>query len=147
MDKLKENNLEITPENEKMMRDKLRSEFARVRSFLSAETSTIGGYKKFKKRTIKKLAEDLNTTEQVVTENLDIDRLFELLHKAQRMGLVSSYRGSAASVHARNLIADILIHKPDVDENSLFQWLDEQMMEWEEEQLEESNNETEETDI
>ena len=48
--------------------NKLRAEFSRARSFLTSETSTISGYKQFNKRTIKRIAQQLNMSEKVVEE-------------------------------------------------------------------------------
>ena len=126
--------------------NKLRAEFSRARNFLNAETSTIGGYKKFKKKTINKIAKDLNMTEKVVEKSLDVNRLFDLLHKAQQQGLVSSYRGSKGSIQARNVIAEILIDKPDVKEDTLLYWLKNTQDELYESQ-EELEDETEEFEL
>lgn len=104
--------------------NKLRSEFSRARSFLTSETSTIGGYNKFVKRTRKRIARELNMSEKVVKEKLNIGKMFNLLHKAQEKGLVSSYRGSAGSLQARNIIAEILVDKPDADEDTIIDWLE-----------------------
>lgn len=125
--------------------NKLRSEFARARSFLASETSTIGGYKKFVKKTKERIADELGMSVKQIDKKLDINKLFDLLHKAQEKGLVSSYRGSKGSLQARNIIADILINKPDVNEQNLFYWLENQMNELYEE--EEFEDETEEFDL
>lgn len=124
----------------------LRGEFARARSFLTSETSTIGGYKKFVKRTKQRIANELNMPVKEVEKRLDVGRLFDLFHKAQERGLVSSYRGSEGSLQARNIIAEILIDKPDVTEDSLMDWLEEQSDELYEDQ-EELEDETEEFDL
>ena len=126
--------------------NKLRSEFARARSFLTSETSTIGGYKKFVKRTKERIAKELNMTTKDVDSRLNVGRLFDLLHKAQEKGIVSSYRGSKGSLQARNIIAEILIDNPDVDEDTLMDWLEEQSDELYEDQ-EELEDETEEFDL
>lgn len=126
--------------------NKLRAEFSRARSFLTSETSTISGYKKFKTRTIKKIASDLNMPEKVVEKSLDINRLYDLLHKAQQKGLVSSYRGSRGSIQARNIIAEILLDKPNIDENNLMEFLEETQEYYYEDQ-EELEDETEEFDL
>ena len=126
--------------------NKLRAVFSSARSFLTSETSTIGGYKKFVKRTTKRIASELNMPEKVVSEKLDINRLYDLLHKAQQQGLITSYRGSDGSLHARNLIAEILIDKPNIDENSLMEYLDSQMTDYYEEQ-EEFDDETDEFNL
>ena len=85
-------------------------------------------------------------TEKVVEKSLDVNRLYNLLHKAQQQGLVSSYRGSKGSIQARNVIAEILIDKPDVNEDALFGWLEEQTNELYESQ-EELEDETEEFEL
>ena len=101
----------------------LRGEFARARSFLTSETSTIGGYKKFVKRTKERIADELNIPVKDIDKKLDVNKLFDLLHKAQENGLVSSYRGSKGSLQARNIIAEILIDNPNVSEDRLMDWL------------------------
>ena len=126
--------------------NKLRAEFSRARSFLNAETSTIGGYKKFAKRTRQRIASELGLTTKQVEKKLNMNRLFDLLHKAQERGLVSSYRGSKGSIQARNIIAEILIDNPDVNEDNLMDWLEEQTDELYEDQ-EELEDETEEFDL
>lgn len=126
--------------------NKLRSEFSRARSFLTSETSTIGGYKKFVKRTKQRIAKELNMPEKEVDKRLNVGKLFDMLHKAQERGLVSSYRGSKGSLQARNIIAEILIDNPDVNEDRLMDWLEEQSDELYEDQ-EELEDETEEFDL
>ena len=128
--------------------NKLRSEFARARSFLTSETSTIGGYKKFVKRTKERIAKELNMPVKTIEQRLDVGKLYRILHKAQEKGLVSSYRGSKGSEQARNIIAEILIDKPDVNEDQLMDWLEEQAEEmYENLESEESEDETEEFDL
>ena len=126
--------------------NKLREEFSRARSFLTSETSTIGGYKKFVNRTTKRIAEELKMTQKDVKERLDVNRLFDLLHKAQEKGFVSSYRGSRGSTQARNIIAEILIDNPDANEQTIMDWLEEQTDEYYED-FEESEDETDEFDL
>ena len=126
--------------------NKLRSEFARARSFLTSETSTIGGYKKFVKRTKQRIADELNIPEKEVDKKLNIGKLFDMLHKAQEKGIVSSYRGSKGSLQARNIIAEILMDNPDVNEENMMDWLEEQADELYEDQ-EELEDETEEFDL
>ena len=124
--------------------NKLRSEFARARSFLSAETSTIGGNKRFRERTYERIAKETGvSTKQIKKIG---NKLFDLLHKAQERGLVSSYRGSKGSLQARNVIAEILVDNPNADEDTILNWLDEQVDELYEDQ-EELEDETEEFDL
>ena len=127
--------------------NRLRNEFARARSFLTSETSTIGGYKKFVKRTKERLSKELNMPVKTIEKKLNVGKMFDLLHKAQEKGLVSSYRGSKGSAQARNMIAEILIDNPDVNEDTLMDYLEEQYDEWYEDSLEESEDETEEFDL
>ena len=126
--------------------NKLRAEFSRARSFLTSETSTISGYKQFNKRTIRRIAQQLNMSEKVVEKKLDVNRLYDLLHKAQSQGLISSYQGSKGSIQARNTIAEILIDKPDVKEDTLLYWLRNMQTDFYEDQ-EELEDETEEFDL
>ena len=126
--------------------NKLRAEFSRARSFLNSETSTIGGYKKFAKRTTKRIASELGMLEKEVMKRLDLNRLFDTLHKLQEKGIVSSYRGSKGSIQARNVIAEILIENPNVDTDKLIDWVEEQANEMYEDQ-EELEDETKEFDL
>lgn len=123
--------------------NRLRAEFSRARSFLTSETSTIGGYKKFTERTYERIHEETNIPKSTL-KNIG-NRLFDLLHKAQSKGIISSYRGSKESLHARNVIAEILVDNPNVNEDTMFGWLEEQMNEYYEEQ--EFEDETEEFDL
>ena len=124
--------------------NKLRAEFSRVRSFLNSETSTISGYKKFRQRTYERIHKETGIPKDKLAKIGN--KLFDLLHKAQNMGLVSSYRGSKGSIQARNVIAEILIDKPDADEDTILRWLEEQTDELYEDQ-EELEDETEEFDL
>ena len=125
--------------------NQLRSEFARSRSFLTSETSTISGYKAFAKRTRKRIASELHMTEKQVEQSLDLNRLYDILHKAQQRGIISSYRGSKGSVQARNQIAEILIENPNIDEDYLLDYFEENVdAYYEQEELE---DETEEFDL
>lgn len=126
--------------------NRLRSEFARARNFLTSETSTIGGYKNFVARTERRISEELGMSLKDVKEKLDVNRLFEALHKAQERGLVSSYRGSDGSLQARNFIAEKLLENPDIDADELMDWIEEQSDRLYEDQ-EEADYETEEFDI
>lgn len=129
--------------------NKLRSEFARARSFLSSETSTITGWKRHINKMKKRLADELGLTYKQVSEQLDIGKMYDLLHKAQESGLVSSYRGSKGSEQARNIIAEILIDKPDASEEDIMTWLQEQSDELyeDQEELEEFEDDTEEFEL
>ena len=137
----------LNPDVSKQQRvNKLREEFARARSFLTSETSTIGGYKKFVNRTTKRIAEELRMTQKQIKERLNVNRLFDILHKVQEKGYVSSYRGSRGSVQARNIIAEILIDNPNANEEDVMNWLEEQANQYYEDQ-EELEDESEEFDI
>lgn len=126
--------------------NQLRSTFAKMRGFLTSETSTIGGYKKLVKKTKQRIAKELNIPEKTLESKLNVGKLFDLLHKAQERGIVSSYRGSKGSEQARNIIAEILIDNPDANEDTIMDWLEEQTDEWYEEQ-EELDDETEESEL
>lgn len=99
--------------------NKLRAEFSRARSFLTSETSTVSGYKAFAERTKERIASELGMDARTLGERLDLNRLFDILHKAQEKGIISSYRGSQGSVQARAIIADFLVEDPNMDEDEL----------------------------
>lgn len=99
--------------------NKLRAEFSRARSFLTSETSTVSGYKAFAERTKERIASELGMDSKTLGEKLDLNRLFDILHKAQEKGIISSYRGSQGSIQARAVIADFLIEDPNMDEEEL----------------------------
>ena len=126
--------------------NKLRSEFARARSFLTSETSTIKGWKRHVHKVNKRIADELGMTYKDVAEKLDVNKLYEILHKAQQSGYVSSYRGSKGSLQARNMIAEVLVENPDVDPDYIMDWLEDQADEFYESQ-EELEDETEEFDL
>ena len=126
--------------------NQLRHTFAQMRSFLTSETSTIGGYKKLVKKTKQRIAKELNIPEKTLEQKLNVGKLFDLLHKAQERGIVSSYRGSKGSEQARNIIAEILIDNPNANEDTIMDWLEEQSDELYEEQ-EELEDETEESEL
>lgn len=121
--------------------NQLRAEYSRARSFLNSETSTIGGYNKFVKRTRKRIAKELNVSEKTL-KKLDIKKLFDLLHKAQEKGLVSSYRKSEGSMQARSIISDILIDKPNMTEEEILNELEKKITQkYEEDQIEDETEE------
>ncbi|MBO7696331.1 MAG: hypothetical protein J6T10_27150 [Methanobrevibacter sp.] len=124
--------------------NKLRQEFARARSFLTSETSTIRGYKKFKKRTLRRIAKEIGISTRELEKKVNVNKLFNLLHKAQSDGIASSYRGSKGSLQARNTIAEILIEDPDISDEDLTKKLENALEElYEEDEL----DETEEFDL
>lgn len=124
--------------------NQLRHTFAQMRSFLTSETSTIRGYNDFKERTYERIHKET----RIPKEDLQRigNRLFDLLHKAQARGLVSSYRGSEGSPIAREIIAEILIDNPNADDETILRWLEEQIDERLEEQ-DDIEDETEESDL
>ncbi len=116
--------------------NRLRAEFSRARNFLASETSTIAGYKSFVDRTEERLSKELGIGKDVVSRKLDVNRLFDILHRAQSSGIVPSYRGSRGSLQARNLIAEKLLEDPDIDSEDLMSWVEERMDEYYENQEE-----------
>lgn len=114
--------------------NRLRNEFARARSFLTSETSTMKGYKDFVDRTESRLASELGIPKSDVHSKLDVNRLFDVLHEAQKQGLVNAYRGSKGSLQARNAITDKLMENPDIDPDELMTWIRERMDEYYEDQ-------------
>ena len=128
--------------------NRLRQEFSRIRSFLTAKTSTSRGYNKFKKETYSRLSRELNMSEKTIKKNLDIDRLFKLHHELQQLGVVESYRGSKGSLQARNMIADILIAKPDITDDELKEYFKNAYdVEYENKELQDIEDETDESDF
>ena len=132
--------------------NRLRAEYSRARSFLTAETSTISGFNAFKKRTIERIKSEMSLPEQILSDKIDkmdFNKLFKILHTAQKKGFVSSMRGSAGSVHARNVIAEILIDNPRISQKKILDWLERTSTDYyelkEEEELNE--DETEEFDL
>lgn len=124
--------------------NKLRHIFSEVRRFLTRETSTIGGFKDYSERTMDRIASELRMTKDDLKSKLDVNRLFELHHKAQDKGLISSYRHSAGSLQGRDVIAEILIDNPNADNDTIINWLEEQYEDLNADQ-EESEDETKET--
>ena len=98
------------------------------------------------KKRVHEIAKELNIPEKTLEQKLNVGRLFDLLHKAQERGIVSSYRGSKGSEQARNIIAEILIDNPNANEDTIMDWLEEQSDELYEEQ-EELEDETEESEL
>lgn len=114
--------------------NRLRAEFSRARDFLTSETSTISGYRSFVGRTEERIARELGISKDEVSRKLDVNRLFDILHRAQSSGTVPSYRGSQGSIQARNIIADKLLESPDIDSEDLMSWVEERMDEYYENQ-------------
>lgn len=130
--------------------NRLRQEFARVRSFLTLKTSTARGYQTFKKETFKRLSRELNMSEKTIKTNLDIDRLFRLHKEMKKTGVIPSYRGSEGSEQARNMIAEILVRNPKISDEELKEYFENAFNDWYEQKQKESDNienETEESDL
>ena len=106
--------------------NQLRHMFSQMRSFLTSETSTIKGYKKYTDRMVDAIARSMNKDKRTIEEKLGKDgikKLYNIFHWAQKNGYVTSYRGADGSPQARNVIADILIDNPNADEESIKQWI------------------------
>ena len=142
----------VTPQNRV---NQLRHTFAKIRNFMSSETSTISGYNKFVKRVKTKLAQDLGMTYTDVDKKLNVGKMFDLLHKAQKDGLISSYRHSAGSLQGREIITEKIIDNPDMSYEDLKKILQEESdLKYEEseqaeqqKQTEDIEDETEETEL
>lgn len=141
-------NEDVTPQNRV---NQLRHTFAKIRNFMSSETSTISGYNKFVKRVKTKLAQDLGMTYADVDKKLNVGKMFDLLHKAQKDGLISSYRHSAGSLQGREIITEKIIDNPEMSYEDLKKILqkesDLKYEESEKAQTEDIEDETEETEI
>ena len=120
--------------------NKIRTEFARARKFLSSKTSTIKGYKEYVKETKEQIERETGRS----LSDVDVGKVFEILHKAQQSGIVQG-RGSAGSIHAREMIIDMLNDNPNATLDDYLDWLDNQYTEWYEEN--EFDDETDETDF
>ena len=128
--------------------NRLRQEFSRIRSFLTAKTSTARGYQSFKKETYRRLSRELNMSQKTIKNNLDIDRLFKLHHELQKTGIIPSYRGSQGSLQARNMIAEILVRNPDMSDEDLKEYFENAFDDWyEQNELEDIEDETDESDF
>ena len=141
-------NEDVTPQNRV---NQLRHTFAKIRNFMSSETSTISGYNKFVKRVKTKLAQDLGMTYADVDKKLNVGKMFDLLHKAQKDGLISSYRHSAGSLQGREIITEKIIDNPEMSYEDLKKILQEESdlkyEESEKAQTEDIEDETEETEL
>ena len=127
--------------NKKQRVNAIRQEFAKIRNFLSAKTSTIKGYKAYSKKMRKEISEATGIPEK----DIDANRLFDTLHKMQEMGMVSAERGTKGSIQARNIIAEKLVENPELSLENLIDDVDEAYTEWYEKS--ELEDETEETEI
>lgn len=127
--------------------NQLRHTFAKLRSFMTSETSTIGGYNKFVKRTRKRIAKELNIPEKTLKDKIDIGKLFDTLHKLQERGVVNSYRGSVGSTHARDIIAEMMINNENVTEENVMKWIEESVTKAYEEEQEKEENELNNNDL
>ena len=132
--------------------NQLRHTFSQMRSFLTSETSTIKGYKKYSDRIIDAIANSMKIEKKTLEEKLGkdgINKLFRIHHWAQEHGYISSYRGSQGSKQSRNVIADILIDNPNADEEIIKRWFEEtaDKLYKEEEKKNQIEDETEESDL
>ena len=123
--------------------NKLREEFARARSFLTSETSTITGYKKYVAKTYERLSSEMNLPLEKIKKQLDVNKLFEIHHKLQSKGLISSYAHSKGSLQARDTIAEMLINNPNLSYDEIETWYEQNY----EDINADETNETEETEI
>ena len=110
--------------------NRLRAEFSRARNFLASETSTIAGYRSFVDRTEERIARELGISKDVVSREIDVNRMFDILHRAQSEGSVDSYRGSKGSIQGRKFIAEKQLEDQDIDSEDLMSWLDKKMEEY-----------------
>ena len=97
-------NEDVTPQNRV---NQLRHTFAKIRNFMTSETSTISGYNKFVKRIKTKLAEDLGMTYEDVDKKLNVGKMFDLLHQAK------------GSMQGREIITEQIIENPELSYSEL----------------------------
>lgn len=132
--------------------NQLRHTFSQMRSFLTSETSTIKGFKKYSDRIMDAISNSMKIEKKTLEEKLGkdgINKLFKIHHWAQEHGYISSYRGSQGSKQSRNVIADILIDNPNADEETIKRWFEEtaDKLYKEEEKKNQIEDETEESDL
>lgn len=146
-------NEDVTPQNRV---NQLRHTFAKIRNFMTSETSTISGYNKFVKRIKTKLAADLGMTYEDVDKKLNVGKMFDLFHKAQKDGLISSYRHSAGSLQGREIVTEQILDNPELTyeelkkilkEESDLKYKESEKAEQKKIEQEDIEDETEETDI
>lgn len=90
----------------------LRQEFSRARSFLSAKTSTITGYKELQKE----IASEIEKQTGFKLGKGQISQVYDILHKAQERGDVpinftGQKGGSIGSLQAREIIVNMINDK------------------------------------
>ena len=127
--------------NKKQRVNAIRQEFAKIRNFLSAKTSTIKGYKAYSK----KMVSDISEATGIPAKDINANRLFDTLHKMQEMGMIDAERGSKGSIQARNIIAEKIVENPELSLQNLIDDVDEAYTEWYEKN--EIEDETEETEF
>ena len=130
--------------NKKQRVNAIRQEFAKIRNFLSAKTSTLKGYRQYSKKMVKEISEATGIAEKDINAN----RLFDALHKLQEMGKVDAQRGSKGSIQARNIIAEKLVEDPELSLDNLLDDVDEEYTAWyENKEQNDIDDETEEVEI
>lgn len=146
-------NEDVTPQNRV---NQLRHTFAKIRNFMTSETSTISGYNKFVKRIKTKLAEDLGMTYEDVDKKLNVGKMFDLFHQAQKDGLISSYRHSKGSMQGREIVTEQILDNPELTyeelkkilkEESDLKYKESEKAEQKKLEQEDIEDETEETEI
>ena len=126
----------------------LRQEYARVRNFLTAKTSTISGYNKLQKE----IVADIEEQTGFKLKKGQVSRVYEILHKAQERGDVpinftGNKGGSIGSLQAREIIVNMMNDK-NLTEDQFEQKLKTEMARYEKNPDEyEYETETEEIEI
>lgn len=108
------------PKGTKNVTNKVRQEFARARSFLTAKTSTIKGYRQYEKQ----VREDIESQIGRKLNDGEIGKAYRILHKMQESGQIAG-RGSKGSLQAREIIFDILNDNFDLDDDSIMDMAEE----------------------
>lgn len=125
--------------NKQQIANKLRSEYSRVRSFLSKKTSTIRGYNEYMKNVKEEISKSIGKS----VKDVNVTKAFEILHKMQESGRIpvnttGSKGGSKGSIHARDFIIQKLIENPELSEQTLMEDTQEDYENYYEEETEES---------
>ena len=95
--------------------------YKKAREFLNRKTSTVKGYKGVMKHARKQLED---ATGQTFTD-VDMNKLFEVLHKGQQAGIIDG-RGTAGSFYARDvLIPQVLSENPSASAEEILQKINE----------------------
>ena len=116
-------------------RGKLLNLTKRLKNFLGARTSTIKGEREYRTEQIEKIETAIG---RPVTKG-ETEKAFRILHKAQQSGDVDSKRGSAGSLHGREVVFDILNEDINLSDDEILERLNNEMDTWEQQETNKLN--------